>query len=267
MNKSSIPDPEADLLAYNRAAWNAQVHADNQWTVAVSAAEIQRAREGDWSIVLTPHRSVPKEWFPDFSGDPCRVLCLAGSGGQQAPILAAAGASVTVFDLSEEQLKQDQLVAERDGLTIESVQGDMSDLSCFKDESFDLIVHPCSNSFVPNVLPVWQEAARVLCRGGQLLAGFTKPVFYVFDQKRIEEGELIVKHSIPYSDLTSISSVEKARYIADQEPLCFGHSLSDQIGGQLEAGLRVIGYYEDHWKAYPVGKYIGDMAATRAIKN
>jgi hypothetical protein len=107
----------------------------------------------------------------------------------------------------------------------------------------------------------------VLRHGGQLLAGFTKPVFYVFDQNRIEKGELIVKHSIPYSELTSISSSDKAKYIAEREPLCFGHSLSDQIGGQLEAGLRVIGYYEDHWNAYPVGKYIGDMAATRSIKS
>ena len=266
MANSSNPDPEANLLAYNRAAWDAQVRTKNEWTVPVSAEEIQRAREGVWSIILTPHRSVPGDWFPDFSAESCRVLCLAGSGGQQAPLLTAAGANVTVFDLSEEQLKQDQFVAERDGLTIRCVQGDMSDLSCFIDESFDLIVHPCSNTFVPNVLPVWQEAARVLCRGGHLIAGFTKPVFYIFDQQRIEHSELIVKHSIPYSELTSIPASEKASLIAEQTPLCFGHSLGDQIGGQLAAGLRVIDYYEDHWDAYPIGKYIADMAATRAIK-
>ena len=162
MEKSNVPDPKVDLTAYNRAAWDSQAKAKNCWSVPVSAEEIQRARRGDWSIVLTPHRSVPEDWFPDFAAKPCRVLCLAGSGGQQAPILAAAGANVTVFDLSEEQLQQDQFVADRDGLTIDIVQGDMRDLSCFEDEMFDLIVHPCSNSFVPNILPVWREAARVL---------------------------------------------------------------------------------------------------------
>lgn len=266
MGKSSIPDPEVDLLAYNRAAWDAQAHAKNQWSVPVSTEEIRQAREGEWSIILTPHRPVPENWFPDFSAGLCRVLCLAGSGGQQAPILAAAGASVTVFDLSEEQLKQDQFVADRDGLAIDCVQGDMSDLSCFEDESFDLIVHPCSNGFVPNVLPVWREAARVLRSGGQMISGFTKPVFYLFDQKQLEEEKLVVENSIPYSEL-SLSEEERATYVAEKEPLCFGHSLGDQIGGQIAAGLRVIGYYEDHWAAYQVGKYIADQAATRAIKN
>lgn len=266
MEKSSIPDSEAELLDYNRAAWDAQVKADNPWTVAVSAEEIQRARAGKWSIVLTPHRSVPQDWFPDFSASPCRVLCLAGSGGQQAPVLAAAGARVTVFDLSDEQLKQDQFVSERDSLGIKCVQGNMSDLSCFEDESFDLIIHPCSNGFVPNIRPVWQEVARVLRHGGQLIAGFTKPVFYLFDQEKIEDGELVVKNSIPYSELTGISNSEKAKYVAEQQPLCFGHSLGDQIGGQIAAGLRITGYYEDNWNAYAVGKYIADMGATRAVK-
>ena len=266
MEKSNIPDPEMDLLAYNRAAWNAQARAENQWSIPVSAEETRRAREGEWSIILTPHRSVPKEWFPDFSAGSCRVLCLAGGGGQQAPILAAAGASVTVFDLSEGQLEQDQFVANRDGLAIDLVQGDMSDLSCFDDGTFDLIVHPCSNGFVRNVLPVWREAARVLRSGGHLISGFTKPIFYLFDQKQVEEGKLVVGNSIPYSEL-SISEEERAAYIAEKEPLCFGHSLGDQIGGQLAAGLRVIGYYEDHWVAYPIGKYIADQAATRAVKS
>jgi SAM-dependent methyltransferase len=266
MEKSNVPDPKVDLTAYNRAAWDSQAKAKNCWSVPVSAEEIQRTRRGDWRIVLTPHRSVPEDWFPDFAVKTCRVLCLAGSGGQQAPILAAAGANVTVFDLSEEQLQQDQFVADRDGLTIDIVQGDMRDLSCFEDEMFDLIVHPCSNSFVPNILPVWREAARVLRVGGELISGFTKPIFYVFDQTEIEQGKLVLKHSIPYSELTSISESERASYVSAKEPLCFGHSLGDQMGGQLAAGLRIISYYEDHWDAYPIGKYIADFGATRAIK-
>ena len=48
----------------------------------------------------------------------CRVLCLASGGGQQGPILSAAGANVTVFDASEKQLLQDWMVADRDGLEL-----------------------------------------------------------------------------------------------------------------------------------------------------
>ena len=57
----------------------------------------------------------------------------------------------------------------------------MRDLSVFPDESFDLIVHPVSNLFVPDVRPVWKEAYRVLRRGGALIAGFNNPVRYLFD--------------------------------------------------------------------------------------
>ena len=92
-------------------------------------------------------------------------MCLASGGGQQGPILAAAGADVTVFDNSPRQLEQDRYVADRDGLHLQTVEGDMRDLSCFPDESFDLIVHPVSNVFVPDVKPVWREAYRVLKPG------------------------------------------------------------------------------------------------------
>src|SRR6185295_686017 len=104
-----------------------------------------------------------------------------GGGGQQAPILAAAGAIVTTLDFSPKQLAQDRLVAERDGLTLTTVQGDMTDLSMFADESFDLDFHPVSNTYVPEIRPVWREAYRVLRCGGSLLAGFINPINFVFD--------------------------------------------------------------------------------------
>jgi SAM-dependent methyltransferase len=74
------------------------------------------------------------------------------------------------------RLAQDRLVADREALTIESRQGDMAELSVFPDESFDLVFHPVSNVFVPDVKPVWREAYRVLRPGGTLLSGFMNPV-------------------------------------------------------------------------------------------
>jgi SAM-dependent methyltransferase len=165
-----LPD---DILIYNRQAWDRQVGRGNPYTIPVSNEEIARARKGDWSISLTPTKPVPPDWFPPLGG--VDVLCLASGGGQQGPILAAAGAKVTVFDNSPAQLAQDRLVADRDGLVIETVQGDMADLSVFPDARFDLIIHPVSNVFVPDVKPVWREAFRVLKPGGALLKGFMNP--------------------------------------------------------------------------------------------
>ena len=163
-----------DILEHNRIAWNKNVERKNPWTVPVTSEAVAAARQGRWEIILTPTKPVPREWFPDLEG--CDVLCLASGGGQQGPILAAVGANVTVLDNSPNQLAQDRTVAERDGLEIITVEGDMADLSAFSDRSFDLIVHPVSNVFAPDIRPVWREAFRVLRPGGALMAGITNPV-------------------------------------------------------------------------------------------
>lgn len=253
-----------EVLRYNRDAWDRQVERHNRWTVAVGREEVERARRGDLQVVLTPSRPVPMDWFPPLSG--LDVLCLASGGGQQGPLLAAAGASVTVYDNSPRQLDQDRMVADREGLTLECVQGDMADLSALRDASFDLIFHPCSNGFVPDVRPVWREAYRVLCPGGVLLAGFTNPLVYLFDETAMDQGELRVAHSIPYSDLTSLNEEERKRLVERDEPMCFGHTLDDQIGGQLAAGFVLTGFYEDGDPTSPLSRYIPAYIATRALK-
>ena len=256
------------IVAYNREKWDAQVVRGNRWTVPVASEVIAEARAGKVSIVLTPSKPIPAEWLPDLSG--CKLLCLASGGGQQAPVLAAAGAEVTVFDNSPRQLGQDQAVAEREGLSLKTVQGDMADLSCFADETFDLIVHPCSNTFVPDIKPVWREAYRVLRTGGALLSGFCNPLMFLFDDDLLEEkGEFKVRHRIPYSDLTSITEEERARYAEQDEPICFGHTLEDQIGGQTEAGFAITGFYEDDRGADSddvLSKFIKSFGATRSVK-
>jgi SAM-dependent methyltransferase len=254
-----------DVLLYNRDAWDKEVGNQNVWTVPVDSDRVARARQGDWSVVLTPRRPVPREWFPNLEG--AAVLCLASGGGQQGPLLAAAGAQVVVFDNSARQLGQDRLVAERDGLEIETIQGDMADLSCFGDEGFDLVFHPCSNCFSETIRPVWRECFRVLRPGGTLLAGFANPLLFCFDREKEAHGVLELKYPVPYSDVTSLRDDERARLLKPDEPLCFGHSLEDQIGGQLEAGFVLAALYEDvHLEGDMAAPYFPGFLATRALR-
>lgn len=256
-----------DIAQYNRWAWDQQVSKGNRWTQPVTAQQIAEARDGRWEIVLTPCRPVPRDWIEPVTGK--RVLCLAGGGGQQAPILAAAGALVTTVDNSSRQLEQDQFVAQREGLRIETRLGDMRDLSLLEDQTFDLIVHPCSNSFVDDVRPVWREAHRVLRGGGSLISGFCNPLQHIFDYPAMERGELSVKHAIPYSDLLQLSAEEQQKLRDDAEPFWFGHTLEDQIGGQADAGFSIHGFYEDRVTDGPEAllcKFIAIYAATCARK-
>ncbi len=251
-----------DVIAYNREKWNEQVEKGNPWTIPASPQVIAEAREGKWSVGLTERKQVPREWFPpDLHG--VDVLCLASGGGQQGPIFAAAGANVTVFDLSPRQLEQDRLVARREGLVLATIEGDMRDLSVFADGCFDLVFHPVSNCFCPEVLPVWKEAYRVLRPGGSLLAGFDNPDLYIFDFALEDKGVLEVRYPLPF-DARKLSDDERQALFGD-DPLEFSHSIQEQIGGQLEAGFLLAGLYEDQMSSL-ASNYIPGYFATRAIK-
>lgn len=256
-----------DTVSYNRDAWNKQSQSGSRWSVPIDSETIRLAKEGQWSVILTPNKSVPRNWFGELDGK--NVLCLASGGGQQAPILAAAGARVVSFDNSDEQLSKDKMVADRDGLDLRTIQGDMADLSVLGDESFDLIFHPVSNVFSETIRPVWKECARVLRRGGRLLSGFMNPMFFLFDHEEAEKtGVLEVQYSLPFSDLVSLPKDKLDRISGEGLAYEFGHTLEDQIGGQIDAGFSICGFYEDDWdeKETPLNKFASMYIGTLGMK-
>lgn len=255
-----------DPVAHNRRAWDANVGSGNEWTRPVSAEVIERARNGDWSVVLIGYEPVAREWFPPVLAG-VEILALASGGGQQGPILAAAGARVTVFDNSPRQLEQDDLVAARDGLELRTVLGDMRDLSVFAEASFDVVFNPVSNLFVPELTPIWRECHRVLRPGGVLLTGFLNPDTYIFDSEKLDNaGEFVVRHALPYSDLTHLTATERERAFGPLAAVEYSHTMAGQLGGQLEAGFVITGFAEAAHHANATSAYLPGYFATRAVK-
>jgi len=53
-----------DIRAYNREAWNTEADKKNPWTIPVGPEVIAAARRGEWHLLLTPLKPVPREWYP-----------------------------------------------------------------------------------------------------------------------------------------------------------------------------------------------------------
>ena len=238
-----------NIFEYNRNAWNLQSEEGCRWSTPWPDEVIEKARAGEWAVILTPNRPVPESWFPsypDLTG--VRILALASGGGQQVPVFAAAGAEVVSFDGSDTQLRKDEETCARHGLSVELRQGDMADLSDLETESFDLVFNPVSNVFAERLQPIWDGCARVLRPGGRLLTGFMNPSFYLFDHEVLEEtGELVVRHRLPYSDLADSAPDRLEEQLEAQVSVEYSHSWEEQIGGICDAGLAITGFYEDDW--------------------
>ena len=259
-----------NITEYNRNAWNLQSLEGCRWSTPYPDEVIEKAKSGDWSVILTTNKPVPSTWFPafpDLTG--IRILALACGGGQQVPLFAAAGAEVISYDASDVQLEKDGETCARHGLRIETIQGDMADISAIPSGSIDLIFNPVSNVFAEHLAPIWSECHRVLKPGGQLLCGFMNPAFFLFDHEVLEEtGELRVINALPYADIESTNLGLLEEQLEAQLSLEYSHSWENQLGGQCEAGFAITGFYEDDWDedSTRLQGWMPMYAVSRAVK-
>ena len=202
------------------------------WTACATAEELAAARNGK-AVLRFWDREIPDEWLKDIRGK--KVLCLAGAGGLQAPILACAGARVTVIDLSGKMLEKDRLIAEREKLDIEIVKGNMCDLSVFENATFDLIINPPSLMYVPDLSAVYRECSRVLKTGGQLIVMAPGPVNYLCDRVEDENGGY-------YKAVNRMPWCSKDH--DDSDWIEYGHSMEEYLGGLIRCGFVLTGYLE-----------------------
>lgn len=226
-------DNYTEINSKNFDKWNEEGW---QWGKPISHEVFEKAQAGEWAVLLTPTKPVPKEWFPKMMG--AKVLGPASGGGQQMPIFTALGANCTILDYSDSQLESERMVAQRENYQIEIVQGDMTKPLPFEDATFDVIFHPVSNCYVEEVLPIWREAYRVLKKGGVLMAGLDNGINFLFND---EETELV--NRLPFNPLRDPKLFEES--MKNDWGIQFSHTIEEQVGGQLKASFRLTDIYED----------------------
>lgn len=233
------------------------------WSIPISREAYADALRGKWRFVLTPQKAVPEEWFAPYMKnrrlEGVKLLGLASGGGQQMPLFAALGADCIVVDYSRNQLRNEQMVSEREGYAIEIVRADMTKTLPFADESFDVIFHPVSNCYVEDVYHIWSECHRVLRKGGILLAGMSNGINFLAE----DDNPLLVVNKLPYNPLKDEKLLELSR--KSDSGIQFSHTITEQIGGQLKAGLTLTDLYEDT-DGEGIGAYIPNYLATRVVK-
>ena len=227
-----------DVIRYNKARWEALAQARVSFSRPFLDLTPETARQ-----VVDPQGVMGEVAGKD-------VLCLASGGGQQSAAFGLLGARVTVFDLTETQLQRDREAAAHYGMKVQTVQGDMRDLSCFGDRSFDIIWHAFSISFVPDPRPAFAEVARLIRPGGLYRLEFPNPFVAGLSERWNGTGYLLAR---PYLDGSELLFEDPNWQIKNEDgsltpvegPREYLHTLSGVVNSLLGHGFVLLGLWEE----------------------
>ena len=210
------------ILEHNRRAWNERVRERKRHTRTVTDKEL-----------ADPLRAVdPDGWLGgDIKGK--RVLCLAAGGGLQSILYAAAGATVTVVDLSDEMLDLDRTIAAERSVQVTPVRASMDDLSPLGDSRFDIIIQPVSTCYVPHISLVYQQIAQLQASGGLYISQHKQPISLQTEAQPSPEGYII---SESYYRTEALPPAKEGLSHREAGTMEFIHRWSQLIGDLCRAG-------------------------------
>ncbi|MFO0422558.1 MAG: class I SAM-dependent methyltransferase [Planctomycetia bacterium] len=199
-----------------------------------------------------------RSWLPGRL-DGLAVRCLAAGGGKHGPLYAAAGAKVTVLDISPAMLDLDRQVARERKIDLEILQGSMDDLSMLREGRFDLVIHPVSTCYLSDVARVFREVARVTKPGGLYVSQHKSPASLQASLEPDALGRYAIVHPQAGGQPLPPEPPSRLREAGTQE---FVHSLSALLGGICAAGFTIEDVCEpDHTQPGAVAGTFAHRAA------
>lgn len=215
---------------HNAKAWDALARKQ--------AALAKPASDADFA---NPLKTVdPLGWLGESIAN-LKVLCLAAGGGRQSALYAAAGAQVTVIDISGEMLTLDRQVATERNLDVRAIQTSMDELTMLATGEFDIVIHPVSTCYVPSVLQVFSEVARVTRAGGLYISQHKSPTSLQAKPRTTADGCLLVE---PYYREGPLPAATEPSRIREQGTLEYLHRWEELLGGICRAGFAIEDFVE-----------------------
>jgi SAM-dependent methyltransferase/ADP-ribose pyrophosphatase YjhB (NUDIX family) len=161
---AALPVLAAGTAPDNRAAWN-----------TISRAYQETKHVPTDRLVYGPR--CPDEDELHLLGDVAgrRVLVLGCGGGQDCIALAKRGAQVVGIDLSDKQIEYGRRLAEREGVVVTLLQGNVEELMDIEDETQDIAVSAHALNYVEQAGRAFEEAYRSLKPGGALVFSVHHP--------------------------------------------------------------------------------------------
>lgn len=211
-----------------------------EWGKPITHEQFIDAKHGEYKILLTPTKEMPKSWIKDIKDK--EVLGLASGGAQQMPIIKALGGIPTCLDLNKNQIESERVFAKAENYDINLVCADMTKPLPFEDNSFDYIINPVSMCYIEDCFPIFKECYRVLKPGGYFISAHDNGTNY-FVPEDAKNGSITLD-AMPFNPLKNKSQLELSLKL--DYGIQFSHSLEDVIGGQLKAGFKLLDIYEDY---------------------
>ncbi len=223
MRISMLGGSMSSFLEHNRQAWDERIRRRDSHTESAAEADFR-----------DPLAAADNLGWLGSNVQGWRLLCLAAGGGKHGALFAAAGADVTVVDLSPAMLERDRAVAAQRGLRLRVVETSMTDLSMFAEGSFDAVVQPVSSCYVPDILAVYREVARITAPGGLYVSQHKQPACLQAEVLPSGRGYLL---SEPYYRSGPLPPVLPGLQHREAGTVEFLHRWEDMLGGLCRSGF------------------------------
>src|SRR5262245_12330308 len=217
--------------SHNRRAWDEMAAKRQRFTRA--------AADGEFA---NPLATVDQIGWLGGSIRGKRLLCLAAGGGKHGPLYAAAGAIVTVVDISPAQLELDREVAAERRLELKTVEASMNELSMFTTGEFDIVIQPVSTCYLPEIGSVYREVSRVTQSGGLYISQHKSPVSLQADIQPAAHGYELIE---PYYRTGPLPPVVGSLH-REEGTIEYLHRWEQLIGLMCRAGFVIEDLVEPH---------------------